>query len=160
MRHRGRDNFGFTLIELVVVLTIITIALGMAAPSLRGWSDGAKLRDAADQFIATTQYARNQAVLSASEIRITFDSSSTAYALERRTGTTTEALAGDWGQASELPIHFSIQVISGGENGAIVFHSDARSTPAVVRITSARGEIVDIASSFPAASFARLEATP
>ncbi len=160
MPHRRRDNFGFTLIELVVVLTIITIALGMAAPSLRGWSDGAKLRDATDQFIATTQYARNQAVLSASEHRITIDSSSTAYALERQSGTTSEALAGDWGQPAELPVHFSIQIISGGENGAIVFYPDARSAPAVVRITSARGEIIDIASAFPAAPFARLEATP
>jgi len=54
---------GFTLIELILVLLIISITMALAAPSLRGWSDGAKLRDAGDLFVASAKWARAQAIL-------------------------------------------------------------------------------------------------
>lgn len=152
MVHRRRDNLGFTLIELVVVLTIITIALGMAAPSLRGWSDGAKLRDAVDTFIATTQYARSQAILTASEYRITIDATGTTYSLDPQSG--------DAGQMTELPVNFYVSILSGGENGAIVFYPDSRCTPAAIVFTSAKGAQATVAASFPASSFAKAGGTP
>ena len=51
----------FTLLELVVVLLVITIAMGIVAPQLRGWNHGAKLRDTGEQFITLARLARTQA---------------------------------------------------------------------------------------------------
>jgi len=153
MTPSRRTNLAFTLIELVVVLTIISITIAMAAPSLRGWSDGAKLRDATDQFLAATQLARGQAILTATEHVLSIDPATNGYLLSTRTGETTTPVASEWGRITPMPMEFRFDLVSGGENGAICFFPDSRCTPAVVRITSARGEITEIACNSPAEPF-------
>ncbi len=153
MNGRKRHNFAFTLIELVVVLTIISITIAMAAPSMRGWSDGAKLRDATDQFLAATQLARAQAILTATEHVLSIDLNTNGYVLSTRSGDVVTPVAGEWGVVTTMPTSFQLDLISGGENRAICFFPDSRCTPAVVRITSARGEVVEIAAATPADPF-------
>ena len=57
---RSDRSAGFTLIELVLVLVVIALAVGVAAPSLRGWNRGSRLRDASEQFITLARLARTQ----------------------------------------------------------------------------------------------------
>ncbi|HYE19583.1 MAG TPA: GspH/FimT family pseudopilin [Tepidisphaeraceae bacterium] len=63
----------FTLIELLLVLALLALAVGVVAPSLRGFSHGTRLRGHADEFVAMTQYARTQSATTATVFRVTFD---------------------------------------------------------------------------------------
>lgn len=144
-----KHNPAFTLIELVVVLLIISLTTALAAPSLRGWSDGAKLRNATDEFLAATQYARSQAILTAREYVVTIDAN--AYAVSVQEGSSLTPDPREFGDPTPMPTGFTLALTSGGEAPArIRFYPDARTTPGVVRITSARGEVVEIASDAPA----------
>lgn len=159
--HRPRRNFAFTLIELVVVLLIISLTAALAAPSLRGWNDGAKLRNATDEFLATTRYARSQAILNATEYVVTIDRNTNAYAVSVQQGTTLAPDPREFGEYASMPTGFTIALVSGGEGASqIRFYPDARTTPGVVRITSARGEVVEIASDAPAQPFAVVGVAP
>src|SRR5215472_4129574 len=62
-RPRGRKNTaGFTLIELVVVLTIIGMALALAMPLLAGRAAGVSLNAAVGEIRAALRGARNTAI--------------------------------------------------------------------------------------------------
>ena len=44
------------------MLIILCVALAVTAPSLSGWNRGSKSRDAGEQFLALTRWARTQAL--------------------------------------------------------------------------------------------------
>jgi prepilin-type N-terminal cleavage/methylation domain-containing protein len=73
---------GFTLIELILVMVIISIALGYAAPSLRGWGQGQKLRNAADEFVAATGTARSLAVSDAAIYALEINPGDNTYSIK------------------------------------------------------------------------------
>ncbi len=160
MMSDRHHRFAFTLIELVVVLLIISLTVALAAPALKGWSDGAKVRNATDDFLATTRYARSSAILNATEYVMTFDRNTNSYALSTRTDGALVALRGEWANAVELPAGCTLDVMQGSTDGMISFYPDARVTPAVVQITSPRGEVVRIGSSSPAEPFKVIGAEP
>ena len=60
MRARGR--YGFTLIEMIVVLGIIAIILGVATPMIHGYLKGADLRLGSEGIMATLRSARSAAI--------------------------------------------------------------------------------------------------
>jgi prepilin-type N-terminal cleavage/methylation domain-containing protein len=74
-----RQPHAFTLLELVLVLMILAAAMAMVAPSLRGWSRGAKVRDAGDQFLAVTRWARSEALANSQLYRINIDARQGLY---------------------------------------------------------------------------------
>ncbi|MGN6626079.1 MAG: GspH/FimT family pseudopilin [Tepidisphaeraceae bacterium] len=154
---RLRPNFAFTLIEMVLVLVIISITLAMAAPSLRNWGEGQKLRNASDNFLAATGYARAEAVAKATPYSITIDSQANTYVVNVVTGDTAKPVDGELGQPSTLPPLYTIKLVSGGApDGALMFYPDARTTPAVVQLTGPSGESVQVAATNPAEPFAKV----
>lgn len=66
---------GFTLLELVLVLVIISTVIAMAAPNLRGWRKGAALRSSMEELLSLTRLARSEAVSKGKIHRIEFDES-------------------------------------------------------------------------------------
>ena len=163
MIRRRRDNFGFTLIELIVVMVLIAIMLAVVAPSLSGFGSGRKLDNAVDQFLATTRWAQSQAVMDAQPLAIQIDSSANTYLVNTVNGDTRTPVAGEFGQAVTLPTGFKIELVSGGSGGngggnLILFQPDSRCTPAVVRFTSNLNETADVASNSPAEPFAKVVA--
>ncbi len=62
--RRSRKQFrrGFTLLELVLVLLLLCICVATAAPSLRGFWHGSRIKDAGDQIMAITRWSRTQAI--------------------------------------------------------------------------------------------------
>src|SRR3954452_13919754 len=74
MCRRPPRSSAFTLLELVLVLVIIAIVPAMAAPSLRGWHKGSKMKDTAAEFISLTELARTRAVSSTMVHRLMVDS--------------------------------------------------------------------------------------
>jgi type IV fimbrial biogenesis protein FimT len=61
-RPRARDVRGFTLIELMIAVTILAILLGMAVPSFNNAVLGGKLSAFSSDLVASTQIARSEAI--------------------------------------------------------------------------------------------------
>ncbi len=55
-------NRGFTLLELIVVLVIISLTSALALPQLTGALSGTNLKTAAKKIAASLRYARSRAV--------------------------------------------------------------------------------------------------
>src|SRR3972149_3661562 len=70
---QSERSVGFTLLELILVMVILSTVLAMAAPSLRGFFASRQIQDAAAQILALTQFARSQAVSEGTTYRLNFD---------------------------------------------------------------------------------------
>ena len=73
MRRRAGKSSGFTLLELVLVLTIIAVVLAAVVPTFSGFAAGRKPQDTAARFVALARYARSEAIADGSTYRILFD---------------------------------------------------------------------------------------
>ena len=61
--HRTRsEQRGFTVIELLVTITIMAILLAVAVPSFRDSSVSSQLRSASNNLIASARFARSEAI--------------------------------------------------------------------------------------------------
>ena len=94
---------GFTLIELVLVLLIITVMLAIAAPNLRGFLKGRKSVNAAAQVVALGQFARAQAIGTGTVYRLNVDAAAKAYWLTAQKGAEFAALGTEFGRRFNLP---------------------------------------------------------
>lgn len=65
-----RAEFGFTLLELLVTLTIAVLALSLVIPRLDGAMATAELKGEARKVASLLRHARTQAVLSNQETRV------------------------------------------------------------------------------------------
>src|SRR5947208_16440949 len=71
----------FTLLELVLVLLILTIAMAIASPSLRNFWKANRVKDAGEQLSYITRLARTQAISDGATYRLGIDQGGTGYAL-------------------------------------------------------------------------------
>ena len=62
MRSAKRDASGLTLLELLVVITILSLMAGLVVPRIGPWLDNWKLRSAAERIAQTLRYARTRAL--------------------------------------------------------------------------------------------------
>ena len=72
-RMRGRRRFGFTLIEMLLIVVIMMLAAALAVPSFVRSYRGAKLRTAARTVVMVHRHARSMAVLGQKEVGVLFD---------------------------------------------------------------------------------------
>lgn len=57
-----RRAFGFTLVELLIGVTILGVLLSIAMPDIRAWIQNTQVRGAADSVLSGLQRARTEAV--------------------------------------------------------------------------------------------------
>ena len=62
-RHEHAGNDGFTLLEMLVVLTILGIVAALAVPRLTRPSDGLRLQTAARDLVGALRLTRATAIL-------------------------------------------------------------------------------------------------
>ena len=68
-----RNNSGFTLIELAVIIAIIGVLAGIAVPSFVGWLPKYRLISSADDIQSLVQNARLRAVKENAHVAVLFD---------------------------------------------------------------------------------------
>jgi prepilin-type N-terminal cleavage/methylation domain-containing protein len=151
MAHCNRHR-GFTLLETVITLVLIALVLAAAAPALRGWGRGAKLRDAATQFLAVTGYARSQAAATAMTHRLLIEPDGSGYQVAILAEGQLQLARGEFGGRVSLPLGYRIEIVSATGAG-IDFHPSGRTSPAVVRIRAESGESIDLVCDTPAQPF-------
>lgn len=159
MTARRRQS-GFTLLETILVLVMVTLLLALASPSLRGWGRGAKLRSAADELVAVTGLARAQAVASARVHRLTVDADGRSYRLWVVDGSQQSPLAGEWGRPVALPLTCRLELLHSSSGVGVDFHPDGRTDPATLRITAEGFDAVSVACAAPGERFAVVRGEP
>jgi len=74
MMKTKRQDAGFTLMELLLVIVIMAILAAIAIPGFSGWLPDYRLRQAARALYSNLQRAKMNAIKSNSEWRVYFDS--------------------------------------------------------------------------------------
>lgn len=154
---------GFTLIELVLVLLLVSVVLTLAAPSLRGFFASRKTADAATTMLSLTKWARSSAIAQARPCRLNIDATSGQYWLTVQDGGTFTTMKSDMGRQFDMPegARVTLQVASAGlsQNSAptsslfatntskdvstqqyIQFYPSGRSDVATIEIRGMQGE--------------------
>jgi prepilin-type N-terminal cleavage/methylation domain-containing protein len=143
----------FTLLELVLVLLVITIAVGVAAPSLRGWNRGSRMRDTADQLIALARLARTQAASTAQVHRLTLGSG--RCVVMAQDGEQFVELGEAAGGAFSVPEGVSVQLtdLQGGPREFVEFYPNGRMQTARFKVSMDDGYVIIVECATPTEGF-------
>ncbi|HUT29279.1 MAG TPA: GspH/FimT family pseudopilin [Sedimentisphaerales bacterium] len=142
VRHQG-----FTLLELILVMVILSTVLAMAAPSLRGFFASRQMQDAAAQLLTLTQLARSQAVCEGTGYRLNLDVEQGQYWLTSWQSGAFEKIKTEFGQVFTLPKDTVMELYGVERQGSEIFVSFApqgTSSAARIRLVDRRGKIVDV----------------
>lgn len=85
-------NQGFTLIELILVMGLLTVVVTAAAPSLGRFFRGHAMDNEARRFLALAHYAQSQAISLAVPMRLWIDREQKTYGLNQAIGYSQDAV--------------------------------------------------------------------
>lgn len=125
-----RRRAGFSLIELLVVMTLITAVVLIGMPAIQGWLERYRVRSAAESIAASIQLQRMRAISRNSRFSLSFDDADGSY-------TRYDGEPGSWtemdGGPRYLPERVSFEAPGGGDaiepsfggtDDVLVFHPD------------------------------------
>jgi len=118
---RAGATQGFTLIEILIVVTLIAALTLVLIGAMNGGMDGLKLRSNAKKLVAELRHARAQAISTGTVQRFT-------VVPEQRTWTGAKSHSGTFPKAIEVTFTGVRQVQSREGEGAILFFEDGAST--------------------------------
>ena len=81
---------GFTLIELILVMTLLTVASAIVVPNLASFFRGRSLDQEARRLLTLTHYAQSRAVAEGVPIELWFDATTNRYGATIGAGFSTE----------------------------------------------------------------------
>jgi len=147
---------GFTLLELIAVLVLISAVLALAAPSLRRFARGRETTDAATHLVALGRLARSQAAAEARLWRLNIDPEEGTYWLTVQEAGAFVRPERDYGRLFRFPdgvvvtldVSETVDAYDAGDDAApsIQFYPDGRSDPAVIELQDAEGRILQVVS--------------
>jgi len=158
-RKHGRDG-GFTLLELILVMVILSTVLAMAAPSLRGFFASRKTHDTAAQILALTQFARSQAISEGIVYRLNFDTRERTYWLTAQQAGMFEKLETEFGQVFTLPKDIVMELEDLDEDDMEIFLKftpQGTVTAGTIRLIDRAGRALEITSPTVTESFSIIE---
>jgi prepilin-type N-terminal cleavage/methylation domain-containing protein len=146
----GKYNSGFTLIELIVVIAIISVMAGMGSGAFIGMINRMKLDKTANSLLLAARYARAMAVEQQSRYRLCLDKENAEFFLvttfsNSQDGEVADAIVNDpYCRPVQLDgtIEFEdIEIISTGDTSeayedlpTVVFRQDGTADTAVIQI--------------------------
>lgn len=135
----ARPNSGFTLLEILVVLTLMSLAYALAPPMFASGVSTTELKGASRQIAAGLRKARSQAIFTRQETTLNVDVDAHTF-----------TLTGD-SKVHRLPEKSKVSVFSAqsdavvGKSGAIRFYPDGSSTGGRITVTAGeRKYLVDV----------------
>jgi general secretion pathway protein H len=116
---------GFTLLELLVVISIIAALLGLAMPAFDRAMPGASLRAEASEIAGMLREARSRAIRDDGSIAVTLDIGDRTVSIP--------------GRRHRLPSRMGVSLLTGATEitrggGRILFHGDGTSTGGRLRL--------------------------
>jgi len=123
---------GFTLIEMLVVITILAATMTFAGPLLSGGSQGARLQMAANELGSAFRLTRSAAVTRNAEMSLSID-------VDKRTFKSTVVAQRAFAPEIEAKVRFAAVIGNGAADGAFRFFPDGSSTGGDVTL-SLRGK--------------------
>jgi prepilin-type N-terminal cleavage/methylation domain-containing protein len=155
----GSDR-GFTLLELILVMVILSTVLAMAAPSLRGFFASRRTDDTAAQILALTQFARSQAISEGIVYRLNFDTRERTYWLTAQQAGMFEPLKTEFGQIFTLPKDIIMELEDLDEDEMEVFlkfSPQGTVTAGTIRLIDRAGRALEVTSPTVTESFSIIE---
>jgi len=137
-------NKAFTLIEILLVIVILGIILGLAAPQFMGGYSRIQLNETTDDLMSISRWAQAMAIGQERIYAISFSSDRRSYALIREkinkqtdSQDRFESIHGSLGKKRILPeaIHLEIQ------DDRIEFYPDGTIDPETIEIDSAQKKV-------------------
>ncbi|MCD5390945.1 GspH/FimT family pseudopilin [candidate division NPL-UPA2 bacterium] len=143
--------FGFTLLELLVVLAIMALLAGMSAPAISGYLRGARLRGAAKEIASAMRLARTMAITKRDIYTVDFNTNNRQFWVEwnNTISGTVDTLVGevrtlpetiDYDFSGSDPITFTGNVCSfnprGGANAGSIYIADKQGNGKRIVVTS------------------------
>lgn len=137
----GRGGQGFSLFELLIVLVLMGLIAGIAAPATGRFLDKLRFREQTSQLLAGVRYARLLAISKGRVVRLSLDEQENAIAI---TGALTEMRPLDLADQGAIEL----------TPASIVFYPEGQASPA--RLASIQGErrrefVMDPLSGLPVA---------
>jgi type II secretion system protein H len=158
---RQRDGCGgFTLLELILVMVILSTVLAMAAPSLSGFFASRRSDDTAAQILALTQLARSQAISEGIIYRLNFDTQERTYWLTAQQAGAYEKLKTGFGRVFTLPKDVTMELEGVEEKDRdmfIAFTPHGTATAGTVRLIDRGGRALEVTCPTVTESFSIVE---
>jgi len=159
-RRQYDRGAGFTLLELILVMLILSTVLAMAAPSLRGFFGSRQSQDAAAQILALTQFARSQAISEGVIYRLNFDTRDRVYWLTAWKSGLFKEIETEFGQVFMLPRDMIMELEDADkEDGKpfIEFTPQGTVTAATIRLIDRGGRGLEVTCPTVTESFSIVE---
>jgi prepilin-type N-terminal cleavage/methylation domain-containing protein len=144
MTPAPKKSAGFTLLELVLVMLILTILVGLVAPSLRGFATGRKTTDAAAQLVAVARWARTQAITESTTYHLNLDpAAGTYWVTVLDVAGADQRIQTSLGQIYRVPEGVTLESDLPTDQGhqTINFYATGRADPGTIRLRGERQEI-------------------
>ena len=158
--NRKISTTGFTLLELILVMLILTTVLGLAGPSLKGFFSMRQIEATAAQIVALTKFAQSQAVCEGRIYRLNLDVIHRTYWLTIQDQGAFIDPQTEWGRVFQLPEDVGLEVQDLKTKGLIYtvdFSPMNRTTPGLIRLTTLKGDRYNIMCRSATENFALID---
>ena len=150
--RRLSHSRGMTLLEIMVVMTIITIMVGVSFPMMRNVNEKNKLRSTAREIVALMKYARAESVMGERRTEIYLDLDKRQYWLDLRIPDEKTGEYNPRAKKTQLELKrdlneniwfdevstYETSVVK-GKLIAIDFYPDGSATPVLLTLTNRKG---------------------
>lgn len=145
-RERIRGKGGFTLLELIIVIFLVTLMIGLSAAYFAGSLPSGRFNAAAREIASTIRQARHLATLNGDKQVVTIDMDAGSYGIEGRgerklpPGIDIKVIDPLAGDITKGKYHMVFRASGSSESGSIVLWNSSRT--AQINIDPVAGSVI------------------